>query len=52
MCSVCPVLEHCRIWSIETYLPRGFVAGMSENERKQARFLLKGEEDERTDNLW
>ena len=53
MCAQCPVLEHCRIWAIETNLPRGFVAGMSEKERTEARRLIKGEEaDEGTDYCW
>jgi hypothetical protein len=46
LCAKCPVLEHCRVWAIETNLIKGFVAGMSEKERAEARKILKGEEDD------
>jgi hypothetical protein len=53
LCAKCPVLEHCRVWSIETNLLKGFVAGMSEQERAIARQLIKGEEEnEGTDSDW
>jgi hypothetical protein len=41
------------VWSIETNLLKGFVAGMSEQERAIARQLIKGEEEnEGTDSDW
>lgn len=46
ICNKCPVLEHCRIWAIETNLLKGIAGGMTEIERKEARTILKGEEDE------
>ena len=55
LCATCPVLEHCRIWAIETNLIKGFVAGLSEKERSEARKILKGEEstdDTGTDYCW
>ena len=33
ICMSCPVLEHCRIWSISTNLQYGFAGGMTESER-------------------
>jgi hypothetical protein len=55
MCLGCPVLEHCRIWSIETNLLKGIAGGMTEIERRTARTILKGEEDaeeESDDYCW
>lgn len=45
-CSKCPVLEHCRIWAIETNLLKGIAGGMTEIERKHARFITKGVTDD------
>jgi hypothetical protein len=53
MCLECPVLEHCRVWSIETNLPKGIAGGLTELERKIARTIIKGvEEDESEDYCW
>ena len=37
MCSSCPVLEHCRIWAIETQLQHGVAGAMTERERLDIR---------------
>ena len=55
MCLECPVLEHCRIWSIETNLLKGIAGGMTEIERRTARTILKGveeNEEESDDYCW
>ena len=44
MCLNCPVLEHCRVWSIETNLLKGIAGGLTEVERRTARTILKGED--------
>ncbi|NBO54476.1 MAG: hypothetical protein EBU84_07750 [Actinobacteria bacterium] len=46
LCEKCPVLEHCRIWAIETNLLKGVAGGLTEIERKHARFIIKGVEDD------
>lgn len=43
MCASCPVLEHCRIWSIHNNLEHGFAGGMTESERHQAIIEIVGE---------
>ena len=35
ICAGCPVLEHCRIWSLNTELPYGLAAALTESERDQ-----------------
>lgn len=54
VCEKCPVLEHCRIWAIEANLLKGIAGGMTEIERKCARFITKGEteDDEQSDYCW
>jgi len=55
ICAECPVIEHCRIWSIETNLLKGIAGGMTEIERRTARIILKGEEngeEESDDYCW
>lgn len=55
ICAECPVMEHCRIWSIETNLLKGIAGGMTEIERRTARTILKGEEhgeEESDDYYW
>lgn len=54
LCAKCPVLEHCRVWAIETNLLKGFVAGLSEKERSEARKIMKGDTDDEsgTDYCW
>ena len=43
ICEKCPVLEHCRIWSIETNLLKGIAGGMTEIERKEVLKKIKGD---------
>lgn len=52
LCEQCPVLEHCRIWSIETVLIKGIAGGLTEIERKEATKIIKGDdyEEEPTDD--
>ena len=37
LCASCPVLEHCRIWAIETHLQHGIAGAMTERERLNIR---------------
>ena len=37
ICAECPVLEHCRIWAIETHLQHGIAGAMTERERLTVR---------------
>jgi WhiB family redox-sensing transcriptional regulator len=37
ICRTCPVLDNCREWVLEVNLPYGFVAGMTESDRRQER---------------
>jgi len=49
ICAGCPVLEHCRIWSLNIDLPYGLAAGLTESERlewQEARTLAEREDDE------
>ena len=39
ICAACPVLAHCRIWSIESELECGVTGGLTEAERRH--FTLK-----------
>ena len=52
LCEQCPVLEHCRIWSIETVLIKGIAGGLTEIERKEATKIIKGDDyaEEPTDD--
>lgn len=48
ICAGCPVLEHCRIWSLNVDLPYGMAAGMTESERlrwQDARALAPRDDD-------
>lgn len=47
VCAVCPVLEHCRLWSIHTNLTHGIAGGLTESERLAIRqeLQLVGEEE-------
>jgi len=49
VCALCPVLEHCRLWSIHTNLTHGIAGGLTESERlsiRQELQLVGDEEDE------
>jgi len=37
ICAACPVLAHCRIWSIEDSLQHGIAGAMTERERLRFR---------------
>jgi hypothetical protein len=39
--TMCPVLEHCRIWALEDDLSHGVAGAMSERERS----IFRGKED-------
>ena len=52
ICEQCPVLEHCRVWAIETNLLKGIAGGMTEIERKQARIIIKGEDDDNAEDYY
>lgn len=36
ICAVCPVLEECRAWALESRVPFGILGGMTERERWEA----------------
>lgn len=52
MCAACPVLEHCRIWSLHFNLEFGLAGAMTENERKEARHYLGIQDDPVRSGLW
>jgi hypothetical protein len=37
LCNRCPVLVECRTWAIESGIPYGYLAGMTESQRRQER---------------
>jgi WhiB family transcriptional regulator, redox-sensing transcriptional regulator len=37
LCDSCPVLVECRTWAIESGIPYGYLAGMTEGQRVQER---------------
>lgn len=44
ICAGCPVLEHCRIWSLNTELPYGLAAALTESERLKWQETYSGRE--------
>jgi WhiB family redox-sensing transcriptional regulator len=37
LCNGCPVLANCRSWAIDSGIPYGYLAGMTESQRRQER---------------
>ena len=53
LCSQCPVLEHCRLWAINTNLIKGIAGGMTEIERRHARTIITGvEQNDDESDTW